>query len=127
MHWTGAYLARPWPDCAALVEAVLRERLGRTIRLPAPPGSPRTHARAIAAGAGDLARPLAAGEAPAEIDGVLMRTAGHRLAGHHIGIYAEIAGEAHVLHAVEELGACLHPLTELPQRGYECLGIWRWL
>ena len=125
--WAARHVGTVWPDCAALVTALVRERLGFDLDLPSAAGL-STHARArrIARMAPAVARPLGPGEAPADCDGVLMRETGRRGPGHHVGVMVVTGPRLMVLHARPNFPAALHPLGTLPQRGWECLGIWRW-
>ena len=137
LHWAEAYVGRAYVegahDCADFVVAVLRERFGRTLALPAHAESVRAWDRQIAALRGDYARriaPEARGttEAPVEGDGVLMAAAARRRSlGHHIGIWCAVAGEAYVLHCLKGTGSILHPLRDLGRRALVLEGVYRWL
>ena len=128
-HWAEAYIGRPYVegahDCADFVVAVLRERFGRTLALPAHAESVRAWDRQIAALRGDYARRT---EAPVEGDGVLMAAAARRRnMGHHIGIWCAVAGEAYVLHCLKGTGSIFHPLRDLGRRALVLEGVYRWL
>ncbi len=126
-HWTARWVGEPAPDCAALVTAVLRAEFGCELALPAAPGGIRANDAAIGAALeACLARPLAEGETPRDGDGVLMRAPGRRTGiGHHIGIYAALPDPA-VLHWRPGIGTVLHHLRDLPARGLELAGLYRW-
>ena len=126
-HWAEAYVGRPYVagefDCAHLVVAVMAERFGRTITLPAHARELRARDAQIAMLQGELAK-LA--DEPHEGDVVLMRAAGRRRAlGHHIGVWCA-PGAPHVLHCTAEIGTCLHPLRALATHGLEATGVYRW-
>jgi len=127
MTWAGDLVGSRWPDCARLVAHAVRHHLGRDLALPlAAAMGHRERARRIADADGVLARPLGAGETPRDCDGVLMRRMGRTGPGHHIGLY--VAGPRPAcLHATELQPAALHSLVTLPQRGWQVLGIWRWI
>lgn len=127
MHWAERYVGRPYVegahDCAHLVVAVMAERFGRHIDLPAHATGVRARDAQIDALRACLAVPV---DAPAEGDAVLMRIAGRRRAlGHHIGVWCD-AGTPSVLHCLAGLGTCLHPLRRLAQHGLEVTGVYRW-
>jgi len=140
--WAEAWVGREAPDCAALARMVLAEEFGRDVPLPSAPAPARPQTpgragvaalrrndaaiRAALAGDGDIARPLGRGEAPCDGDGVLMRAAYRRYGiGHHIGIY--VAGtDPACLHWRRGLGGALHRLRDLPARGLEVMGVYRW-
>ena len=77
--------------------AVLREQFGRTLALPAHAESVRGWDRQIAALRSDYALPTIA---PQDGDGVLMCARGtRRLRRYHLGLWADVGGEASVLHS----------------------------
>lgn len=130
MHWSAAYIGLPYvpgeSDCAMLVERVEREVFGRALDLPKE--RPSDRARDMAAQIGEhlerFARRLPAGTDPREGDLVLMVGAGYL---DHIGVYAEIAGEAWVLHAfIRARQTVLHRLRELRNWGLEVEGVYAW-
>lgn len=136
-HWAEAYVGRPYVegrhDCAHFVIAVLRERFGREIALPAhghdcgaPSGANvREWDALIAAHRGAFAAPA---ETPREGDGVLMVAAARRRCiGHHIGIWCAVGAEPYVLHCVRGAGSIFHPLRDLGRRALALEGIYRWL
>ena len=136
-HWAEAWVGRPYVegehDCADFVVAVLRERFGRTLALPAhaascsraPSGATvRAWDRQIAALKGTFAVPTIA---PQEGDGVLMRSAARRRSvGHHIGLWCVVAGEPYVLHCLRGVGSIFHPIRDLGQRALALEGVYRW-
>jgi len=123
MHWTADHLGRADLDCAGLVELVQRERYGRDVVLPRPRSTRARDAEARAL-TGVLWTPS---KAPREGDAVLMRAAGRRVMSHHVGVYCEPGGVPSVLHALEEVGVCLHRLADLPGRGLELEGVYAWI
>ena len=137
-HWAEAYIGRPWiagkHDCADFVVAVLRQQFGRELDLPAhaesqsraPTGATvRGWDRQIAALRADYAEPT---DTPQDGDGVLMRARGaRRLRRYHLGLWADVGGEAHVLHCQEAAGSILHPIRDLALRALELEGVYRWL
>ncbi len=127
-HWTEAWLGRAWKagehDCADFVVAVLREQFEIALDLPAHAASARGWDRQIATLKGDYALPTIS---PRDGDGVLMHARGaRRLRRYHLGLWAGIEGEAHVLHCQEAAGSILHPIRDLGQRGLALEGIYRW-
>ena len=127
-HWAEAYIGRPWiageHDCADFVVAVLREQFEIALDLPAHAESVRGWDRQIAAMRADYAEPT---DAPQDGDGVLMRARGaRRLRRYHLGLWADVGGEAHVLHCQEAAGSILHPIRDLALRALELEGIYRW-
>ena len=137
-HWAEAYIGRPWivgeHDCADFVVAVMREQFGLALDLPvhaesrsrAPTGATvRAWDRQIAAMRADYAEPT---DAPQDGDGVLMYARGaRRLRRYHLGLWADVGGEAHVLHCQEAAGSILHPIRDLALRALVLEGIYRWL
>ena len=141
-HWAEAYVGRPYVegrhDCADFVVAVLRERFGREIALPAhePVDGARASLQARATGVrqwdaqiaalkGQYAAPT---DAPREGDGVLMAAAARRRCiGHHIGIWCAVGAESYVLHCLKGTGSIFHPLRDLGRRALALEGIYRWL
>lgn len=129
-HWSHAWLGRAWEpgryECGDFAADVLRSRFGVRVALPRGRGVRERDALAARL-AGAVARPLAPGEAPREGDGVLMRAAGRRAAiGHHVGLWCAPADRACVLHCMAGHGARLDALRDLPLRGLELAGIYRW-
>ena len=126
-HWTERWIGWRFEagarECSDLVTEVLATEFGRRLELPRP-STVRDRDRLVAAHLGELARPL--DRPPAEGDGVLMRAAGRRAVGHHIGLWAAPAGEPSVLHAIAGLGGVLHPLAELHATGLEVAGLYAW-
>ena len=141
-HWAEAYVGRPYiegrHDCAHFVIAVLRERFGREIALPAhrPVDGARAGLQARATGVREWDARIAAhrgafaapAETPREGDGVLMVAAARRRCiGHHIGIWCAVGAEPYVLHCVRGAGSIFHPLRDLGRRALALEGIYRWL
>jgi len=127
-HWAEAYIGRPWVagehDCADFVVAVLREQFGRELALPAHAASVRGWDRQIAELRADYAVPTIS---PQDGDGVLMVARGARLLRrYHLGLWAGVNGEAHVLHCQDGAGSILHPIRDLGLRALELEGIYRW-
>lgn len=117
-------------DCMHLAVRAQRELFGRQVRWhgglhPARPD----HQVALLQGAiADVARRLAAGEAPQAGDAVLWLAGGGRGTHYHVGTLLLHAGEQWVLHTSEELGASvLQRLAECPLAGLRFEGIYRWL
>ena len=127
-HWAESYIGRPYVegahDCADFVVAVMRERFGVSLALPAHGEGPRAWDRQIAALKGVYARRTAT---PREGDGVLMAAAARRHSlGHHIGIWCAVAGEPYVLHCLKGVGSILHPIRDLDRRALVLEGVYRW-
>lgn len=125
MHWAERYVGQGGGDCAELVRDVMRERFGREIALPSiHAGTVRARDAQILAGAEALADPA---PDPREGDVVVMRAAGRvRSLGHHVGVFCDVGGSAHVLHRLEGTGTVLTPLGELARCGLEATGVYRW-
>ena len=128
-HWAETYVGRAYVagahDCADFVVAVLRERFGREIALPAHAASVREWDHQIAALKGEYAVPTIS---PQEGDGVLMRAAARRRSiGHHVGVWCAVAGEPYVLHCLRGTGSILHPIRDLDRRALALEGVYRWL
>ncbi|RXZ42834.1 hypothetical protein EBB06_12555 [Crenobacter cavernae] len=126
MHWSDAYLGRPYLegefDCAALAGAVAREVLGLAVTLPGErlaglrgmSAQVAAHKEALAARAGE----------PADGQPLLMIARG-RL--NHIGVACWLAGEWWVLHADRGAGMVVRQrLRELERLGYTIEGYYRW-
>ncbi len=135
-HWAESYIGRAYVegrhDCADFVAAVMRERFGRELALPAHETGTRAWDRQIAALKGIYAvrvAPEARGTmgAPREGDGVLMAAAARRHSvGHHIGIWCAVGGAPYVLHCLKGVGSILHPLRDLDRRALVLEGVYRW-
>lgn len=132
MHWTEAYLGRPWEageyDCADLVRDVIHDRLGIDIALPSEREWRRMAPDRVAALGAAWARPT---PTPREHDAVLMRVLGSRRSlGSHIGVYAEVGAEVRVegwiLHNLAGMGATFTPLRRLATVNLELVGYYRW-
>lgn len=127
-HWAEQYVGLPYivgqRDCASFVQQVLRERFGRTVHLPQEHAcGARAQTAQILSLRDEFARPRKG--RPREGDGVLMRARG-RLA--HLGIYVQVEGVGHCLHAQQNAGhVCLHRLIDLPQHGLIAEGYYQWL
>ena len=127
-HWAEAYVGRPYVagrhDCADFVAAVLRERFGLSLALPAHGAGTRECDRHVAALKGALAVRTTR---PQEGDGVLMAAAARRRSiGHHLGVWCAVAGEPYVLHCLQGAGSILHPIRDLGLRALALEGIYRW-
>ena len=144
-HWAESYIGRSYVegrhDCADFVVAVMRERFGVSLALPAHGEGPRAWDRQIVAlkgvyavhvapkARGTMGPPKARGTmgTPREGDGVLMAAAARRHSlGHHIGIWCAVAGEPYVLHCLKGVGSILHPLRDLDRRALVLEGVYRW-
>ena len=144
-HWAESYIGRPYVegrhDCADFVVAVMRERFGRELTLPAHGAGTRAWDRQIAAlkgvyavhvapeARGTMGAPEARGTMgmPREGDGVLMAAAARRHSlGHHIGIWCAVGGEPYVLHCLKGVGSILHPIRDLDRRALVLEGVYRW-
>ena len=135
-HWAESYIGRLYVegrhDCADFVAAVMRERFGVSLALPAHGEGPRAWDRQIVALKGVYAvhvAPEARGTmgTPREGDGVLMAAAARRHSlGHHIGIWCAVAGEPYVLHCLKGVGSILHPIRDLDRRALVLEGVYRW-
>ena len=146
-YWAEAYVGRPYVegrhDCVDFVVAVLRERFGRTLALPAHAATLKARDAQIAALKGVYAvrvtreargvlgvapETLGALAVPRDGDGVLMAAAARRHSvGHHIGIWCAVGGEPYVLHCLKGVGSILHPLRDLDRRALVLEGVYRWL
>ena len=141
-HWAESYIGRPYVegahDCADFVVAVMRERFGRELALPAHGAGTRAWDRQIAALKGVYAVRRRASRrrraelwgtmgTPREGDGVLMAAAARRHSlGHHIGIWCAVGGEPYVLHCLKGVGSILHPIRDLDRRALVLEGVYRW-
>ena len=125
-HWSSGWLGRPYSaaryDCADFAADVVAARTGVRVRLPGRAASIRGRVAQMGA---EIDHGLAATDAPVEGDIVLMRLAGRRGAGNHIGVWCAVAGVPHVLHLPAGAGSCLHPLDALAARGWEAVGVYR--
>lgn len=124
-HWSDAYLGRPYvpgtADCAQLAVDVAREVFGRTVTLPQHCLTPRAWTAQIDALQADYADPIAA---PEEGQPVLMKARGWLS---HVGVYTEIEGVGHVLHAMKNAGQVVrHRLRDLPRINLTVEGFYRW-
>ena len=129
MHWTDAYVGRPYipdaEDCAYLAATVQREVFGREVVLPAErPNNPAAGAEMIARMLTDHAVRLTA---PEEGAIVLMRR-GSLARPWHVGTYFEQAGEAWILHAtLAAAAATVVRLRDLPRFGFQVEGYYAWI
>ena len=129
MHWTDAYVGRPYvpgaEDCAYLAATVQREVFGRAVVLPAErPNNLAEGAEMIARLQADHAVRL---EAPQEGAVVLMRR-GNLARPWHVGTYFEQAGEAWILHATRSAGAAtVVRVRDLPRFGLQIEGYYTWI
>ena len=125
-HWTERYVGAPRAeDCADFVVRVQREVFERQIVLPQHALSVRSRDRQIAALDGLAWKRVAK---PEEGDLAVMRAAGRqRVVGHHLGVWCVVGGAPHVLHRLEELGAALHRVAQLPAIGLELTDVCRWI
>ena len=136
-HWAESYIGRPYVegrhDCADFVVAVMRERFGRELALPAHGAGTRAWDRQIAALKGVYAVHVAP-EARGTMGNYAAR--GRRRAdggrrrrhsvGHHIGIWCAVGGEPYVLHCLKGVGSILHPIRDLDRRALVLEGVYRW-
>ena len=122
--WAEKWIGVRDADCAAFAERVLREEFGATVPLPSRADS----RRALDAQVADrLAASLRPAAEPRDGDVCLMRGLGRRAGvGAHVGVRADIGGEAHVLH--QRTGGCgeLHTAAALFRCGLEIEGWWTW-
>lgn len=129
--WPDGWVGIPWIDgeydCTDFVCEVQARQFGRVLRLPGRARTVRGRDRQIRELARSFARPLGIGEGPRDGDGVLMRAAGRRGLGHHIGLWAGPEEAPRVLHCLRGAGSVLHPLRDLSRRGLETAGTYRWL
>lgn len=125
MHWSAKYIGQPYAqaDCAELAVQVRAAEFDHRLVLPTERDpNPFTLSALIGHHQGDYAERTAS---PHEGDAVLMRARG-RL--NHVGIYCDIHGQPHVLHALKHTGqTCLHRLHELPAMNLEIEGFYKWL
>ena len=126
MHWAETYVGDPYVpgehDCGAFAARVMREQFGREVHLPSARGHGlRDDSRQINRLLDDFGEPV---DTPAESDAVVMVSRGMLS---HVGIYCEINGEAHVVHAMKNAGqVCLHKLRQLEHLGLRIEGYYRW-
>ena len=126
-HWAEAYVGRPWTeehDCGWLVQTVLAERFGMTVRLPGNLDWRKAQPEDVLAIADAF---VVETITPEEPDGVLMRIRGNRRSlGSHIGIFTRVSGAPWVLHSVEKMGVRFQPIDRLAMIQLEPLGYYRW-
>lgn len=130
LHWSAAYLGRPWVsgehDCWGFFRAVQRERFGRAI--PAVAVDAESAAACVEAIATLQApragwRPLADGETPADGDAVLL--ARHQ-APAHVGVWIEADGGG-VLHCQRGAGVVFLARRALARAGWGRIECFRWV
>jgi hypothetical protein len=126
MHWSERYVGQRYVkdsmDCAGWAARILAEQFGKRLELPSERAQGlRPRSRQIAEQRDHFA---ARTEHPAEGDGVLMLSRGNLW---HIGIYAVIAGEGWVVHAMEGFGQVVcHRVRQLELQGLKLEGYYRW-
>lgn len=128
-HWSDAYLGCDYADCGALAEDIAAREFGVEASLPAPSDSPRANSRAVRELAGEIARELP-DHSGYWLDGdimILQPLGSKRLNGHHVGTLCKIAGDWHVVHLNERLGAIRTPVRRLATFGYRSDGVYRWI
>lgn len=127
-HWTERYIGQPYQthtaDCARLLAQVRREVFG----LPVPSDIEVERAASRLGRVGQMTDVVAAygtpTTAPQEGDAVLMICRGRPS---HVGAYALINGEPHVLHAMENTGhVCLHRIRDLSRVFLAVEGYYAW-
>lgn len=125
-HWSGRYIGQPYVademDCAAWVERILREELGRTVSLPTDRAAGhRGKSRQIQDSLADFGEPTST---PKEGDAVVMISRGQL---RHLGLYLNIEGQGWVLHAMENAGQVVrHRLRDLQHNGLKIEGFYKW-
>jgi len=126
MHWSAAYLGRPWQvgatgpaayDCWGLVAAVLRQRAGVVVT---PIASPPEELRALIGYFRDHPefahwRPV---ETPRELDCAVMAQARHPF---HVGLWLD---GGRILHAMQP-AVRIHDRVGLAHAGFRIHGIYR--
>lgn len=135
LHWSSAYIGRPYIegefDCGELARVVQREVYRREINVPTergylseahPVARFRAMARQIEAAAPACAEPTTL---PKDGDAVLLKSRGYL---QHIGVYCFVDGEPCVLHASDaSMQVVRTRLRELEIRGLKCEGFYRWI
>ena len=127
MHWTHAWLGRPWQagrfECVDLVLDVLRVQFGRAVACPPYAATARARDAQVAALADVYAAPVTA---PRDGDVALMAPRGARGHGHHLGVVARVEHVIHVLHCTPRHATCLHTTATLHTLGLEVRGWHHW-
>ncbi|MFI0609806.1 MAG: NlpC/P60 family protein [Anaerolineae bacterium] len=130
LHWSAAYLGRPWVsgehDCWGFFRAVQEERFGRAI--PAVSVDAESAAACVEAIATLQApragwRPLADGDAPEEGDAVLLA---RKAAAAHVGVWIAADGGG-VLHCQRGAGVLFLPRRSLARAGWGRIELFRWV
>lgn len=135
MHWSTAYVGRPYVegvfDCGDLARAVQLEVFGRTIKIPADRdhlvetgvvAKFRAMSEQLAAEMPKCVQPVVS---PQDGDGVLLKSRGYL---QHIGIYCLVDGEPCVLHASDASRQVVRTrVRELAIRGLVVEGYYRWI
>ena len=125
-HWSDEYIGWEYReggrDCAGLVIEVLADKFDRHIDIP------RDRATGIFSAAASFSQimPDIAHQTnePEDGDMVLMNV-GNRTS--HVGLYAVINGEPHVLHALKSFGAAIrHPLKHVQRFGLSIEGFYKY-
>lgn len=135
LHWTAAYLGKPWVlgadgpaayDCWGLVRAVLKARRGLDLPpIVVPQSDQRGMVRTFAGvGEGELAgwRYVAQFDVD-ELDAVLMAQAQHPV---HVGLWIKPGGLLRVLHARQGAGVVLQDVAALRRSGYRIVDSYRY-
>ena len=130
MHWSDHWLGRRYDErtynCSHFLADVLAARFGLDLGLPDPAPSLRARDRQVAAVLAMHCRPRTG--SPQEGDIVLAWARGRRAdVGHHSGVLVLPGGEKMVLHNLAGVGACRHPLIDLPAHGLVLDGIYQWV
>lgn len=123
-HWSDGYIDIPHSelDCAELVERVLREQFGYTVRWPRRTADDLEHRSGmIVASRDEYAHQISA---PHDGCGVLMFCRGRRA---HMGLYALIGGVGYVLHSDSRHGASVRMPVDRVHRVYKIEGYYDWL
>ena len=123
MHWSDAYMDRPWTEeynCAALAVDVAETVFRRDITAPSTAVGLRAGTRTIDAMRDDIAERVAT---PADGDVVLMQCG----ALWHVGVACVIAGRIWVLHNLKSTGRVVRTEPrDLPSLGLTLEGYYRW-
>lgn len=127
-HWAEQYVGMAYTrhnDCAWAMRHVLKQERGIDVRLPSGIAWNSIPPHRLVEMSREFAVPV---PEPRDYDAVLMKIFGHtRDIGSHIGLYAEVEGEAWVLHSIKPLGMVFVPLRQLSRMNLELIGFYRWL
>lgn len=130
MHWAAPLIGRPYRrgaggpdafDCWGLVRWVFAQVHGISMPLVAVDDEGVDNVAAIKRAAAVSGWRPSGARSPAADDIVLM----HGPAGRHVGVIVDANGGLFLLHALERVGVCLQPLTDLSRLGFSGFTYWR--